>query len=126
MIIFGGKMTVKKLIKVVLIFAFLFLLISCIKKQEEKKVIESENKEVITERITTNEENIKNKDENKINVFEYRGTPNYNYDDIWNLLLIKNEKKKEQEEIIRHAMEEQAEGSNQLLQGTSNLNRIIQ
>jgi len=32
----------------------------------------------------------------------------------------------EQEEVIRHAMEEQAEGSNQLLQGTSNLNGITQ
>ena len=32
----------------------------------------------------------------------------------------------EQEEIIRHAMEEQGEGSNQLLQGTSNLNGITQ
>jgi len=32
----------------------------------------------------------------------------------------------EQEEIIRHAMEEQDEGSNQLLQGTSNLNGITQ
>jgi len=32
----------------------------------------------------------------------------------------------EQEEGIRHAMEEQAEGSNQLLQGTSNLNGITQ
>jgi len=30
----------------------------------------------------------------------------------------------EQEEIIRHAMEEQSEGSNQLLQGTGNLNEI--
>jgi methyl-accepting chemotaxis protein len=32
----------------------------------------------------------------------------------------------EQEEIIRHAMEEQAEGSHQLLQGTTNLNGITQ
>jgi len=32
----------------------------------------------------------------------------------------------EQEEIIRHAMEEQREGSNQLLQGTGNLNDITQ
>jgi len=32
----------------------------------------------------------------------------------------------EQEEIIRHAMEEQNEGSSQLLQGTSNLNGITQ
>ncbi|GBU28348.1 methyl-accepting chemotaxis protein [Treponema sp. R8-4-B8] len=32
----------------------------------------------------------------------------------------------EQEEIIRHAMEEQGEGSNQLLQGTANLNGITQ
>jgi len=30
----------------------------------------------------------------------------------------------EQEEIIRHAMEEQKDGSNQLLQGTGNLNEI--
>jgi len=32
----------------------------------------------------------------------------------------------EQEEVINHAMEEQAEGSNQLLQGTTNLNGITQ
>ncbi|MDR2576075.1 MAG: methyl-accepting chemotaxis protein [Treponema sp.] len=32
----------------------------------------------------------------------------------------------EQEEVIRHAMEEQAEGSNQLLEGTTNLNGITQ
>jgi methyl-accepting chemotaxis protein len=32
----------------------------------------------------------------------------------------------EQEEEIRHAMEEQAEGSNQLLQGTTNLNGLTQ
>jgi methyl-accepting chemotaxis protein len=32
----------------------------------------------------------------------------------------------EQEEDIRHAMEEQAEGSNQLLQGTTNLNGLTQ
>ena len=32
----------------------------------------------------------------------------------------------EQEEVINHAMEEQAEGSNQLLQGTTNLNEITQ
>jgi len=32
----------------------------------------------------------------------------------------------EQEEVIRHAMEEQSDGSHQLLQGTSNLNGITQ
>ena len=73
--------------KVILLSIFMFLLMACSKKKEVEKVIEPENKEVISERIIANEENI------KINVFEYRGTPNFDYNDIWNLLLIKNKKK---------------------------------
>jgi len=58
--------------KVILLFIFLFLLMACSKKKEVEKIID-------------NDENII-----KINVFEYRGTPNYDYNDIKNLLLKMN------------------------------------
>ena len=79
-------MTLKKLKIIILLSVFPFLLMACPKKQEVNKVIEPENKEIITERITAKEENIINKNETKINVFEYRGIPNFYYADIWDLL----------------------------------------
>jgi hypothetical protein len=65
---------------------------ACPKKQEVNRVIEPENKEIISERITANEEIINNKDEAKINEFEYRGIPDHYYSDIKDLLLKKNKK----------------------------------
>jgi len=91
------KLTIKHFQKVILLSAFLFLLMACPKKQEVNKVIEPENKEVITERRTANEENIINKDETKINVFEYRGIPDHYYNDVKDLLLKKNKKEAKDE-----------------------------
>jgi hypothetical protein len=85
-------MIAKIIKKSVFIFPLLFLLISCTKKQEGRKVIEPENKEIISERITANEEVINNKDEIKINEFEYRGIPDHYYSDVKDLLLKKNKK----------------------------------
>jgi len=73
--------------KVVLLSIFVFLLITCSKKQEVKKVIKPEN-----EKINTKETNITNEAEINNNVFGYRGIPNYYYTDIEELLLEKNEK----------------------------------
>lgn len=83
--------------KVILLSVFLFLLMACSKKKEVEKVIEPENKEVISERIIANEENIIKKDETIINVFEYRGIPDHYYSDVKDLLLKKNKKEAKDE-----------------------------
>jgi hypothetical protein len=83
-------MSNKYFIKVVLLIIPVFLILTCSKKQKVNTVVISENKEIITE-IITNENNNLNKDETKNNIFEYRGVPNYSYGNIWDLLEKYNE-----------------------------------